>query len=958
MGIIRKYENIARHMLTSKGAAIGVNDAFKVLRFGKTEDISPAYANNACKFCIEYEIGDYVGHLMVVQQDLAAFWKEMHDTAYTRALVIRKTSVTCIHDILDDINEYTLLDFKPEDIVNTPIPDGTYTKITITTSPSCFWFTGSLDIPLQFSTTIVEGKPVVKLPVSSKINSIDNDPTASTASHRYSLAAQLYGVNFNAFDKLAAMLPYKHYCNSIQTAAPSAQITDLIQILKNDAGVTAVSNQTANYPGINLYQCRIVYNGPVEGYCDIHNLSIVPAKPNGYGAVLSQFNKPRQDREYVLVIIPDVTYSSTLRPEPVFIHYGGAKPVRIERPPVHYWPLRKDRVNRGASADKPMFRARGEFTTRDMFGRSALVINQGDSGGPAGKAITPIGVDLPADKDFTISFDYAANYYKTTIASTLYLTSLTPDGADKAQNYFIINGCGNVEFKCDLGSPRLTITHPTGTINSWPHWVTLTFVRRGNRITVYRDGYTYMVFHDIQNKLTSFDSFMTYYANQAPSVKEFRYFDYALDAQQVKDAIVGKLDPVIEPSVPTEQPKPVHLWSLDGHGGDIGTSPVTLASVFSYREESPCTDGKQFAYNTVAGGSKLGVELDVSKDFTIAFDLAFYNPPSGYDGLGDLLSGNGTHTLSFHGTSPYLKGVGTWESTGTSDRLVSTLTKQTYRIQLVRKGDWVSYFLNGRYLRTQKWLDKTTTKWDRFGGPSTLSSYLSFRNLTYYDMALTDEQLVAESIDRVGVFTDDTPVTIPEPVHYWKLQDDLVNNGLSGKPMTAPFKFVERDTGKWATLSGGRVPQAFGPGIEMARSGDWIIDFELMVLSGPERNALLVTHVGAPWMNNPSVLALYYNKPYEVYGSGSDNHTKTLTNGVPARLTYRCTGGVTTLYMDGVKVVQYSNPTTGSFKGFRTTDGTDWFPSQMPENNTFIRKLGYWDTAMSKREFEALLKRK
>lgn len=739
MGIIRNVEKFIRATHRARGAVVPEDATFEVIRIApNASGMAPGLFSHDYNRYIEYRLGSYYGNARLNTVDLTTFWGQLQGSTYFRKMVILSTTVTSTHDVLADINRYTQLDLPADTVLDEPIPDGTYTKIRVNLKDNHPWFTGGLDVPLQFTTIIKDGKPIVTLPISPKLHECGADPAAAEEATRFPGSLVTYGINYTRTAELLSVPMVANF--SIEAGIPTAAIgTTLANALKHDDKRPWVCN--GGKVPYNLYGAFIVYNGPVGGYEDYINFE--PAnnqKEKHFGCLLNALQKPRTDREYVMVILPNMAYNTEFRNEPIFIHYGGEAAAEIERPPVHFWPLRKNRRNYGTDSTRPEFLARGEIMSRSFSDGTSFMFTMGAYAGLSGKAVTPLGVDLPADKDFTLTLDCASNITEGSITNIFNLGSVNSAGVTEPQNYFNFAEHGVLKYLCELTPPSFTRLDTLGANVFWPNWATYAIVRRGANIFIFTNGILSATYIGVGNALKVINTLISYNYRSMFSLRDIRYFDYALSARQVKTVNMGKLDPVVV-DVEVPFPEPKHMWELNGSTEDKGTDPVQLNQIFSYRLDNKSFDGKQVAYNSITGGSALGVQLKVDTDFTLAFNLCLNDPPSSYSGLGNILSGNGTHSLTTYGTSVELAGSTGFEQTAINDSNVSTLTNRQVRVQLVRKGNWLHYYLGGYYVRCQRWTDANTTYWDKFGGPSTLSNLLGFRNLTYYDTALSVEHL-------------------------------------------------------------------------------------------------------------------------------------------------------------------------------------------------------------------------
>lgn len=739
MSVIRSIPDFVRSKLRIEGGVyLPPDKPIEILERGDPATLLPGQNVAGYNHCLIIKVGDYCSSVLLARKDLTTHWGQIcSNTQLARKLILTKEHVTCIHDILDDINVWSQLGFMPSEISNDPIPDGTYNEITINCSPECLWFTGKLVIPLHKTTMISDGKPIIQLDVTPKLHNLRTPLTDAVARHPGGVLT--YADNFTQTADLLKMKA-AGMCWALTGAFISdtdgAKLAEIIRTVDNN-----IWEYSSTAKGYNLYNAVIAYNGPVEGYVDRIGCSYGNYAEDHYGHQLRSLNKPRQDQKYVLAIIPNPTYSTKLTMEPIFIHYGGERSARIERPPVHHWPLRNTRENFGTDPKQRPWTNRGKYAKLGTDAEASFVLScaalYSNNWG-----ISTIGADLPVDKDFTISFDIAhGNAFRYNLSNMRFM-----DIFNTAKNE------GTLAFIGTDTTPQIGLTANDRTDAfyasnlKWPHWHTVTFTRSGDQYLIYVNCELVGTHRATGAEIKVINAIDMPQNDHPMHLRDFRYFDYALDAAQVIDAAMGRMD-AQKAEVAVSLPKPKHYWPLMGSvapGDD--TAQVPLNPVFSFKSHAKVTDG-QYAYNSVQGGSELGVSLPTDKDFTLSYDLIFMDPPSGYTQMGHVFSGNGSHLISYYGTSPELAGSTAGDLWSVGDNNVSTFTNQVVRQQFVKRGNLLSLYINGRYVRSQYWTDVATTFWNKFGGPTTLSNYMGIRKLRYYESCLTEAQLVVETLN-------------------------------------------------------------------------------------------------------------------------------------------------------------------------------------------------------------------
>lgn len=738
MGVIRKVPEFVKDKLrTIHGAAINFNEPVEMVKYGPPATTFPDAPAAGYNHAVLMKIGAYAARLLINREDIAAHWAAICDNRQlARKMVVKKTTIANTHDLLDDFNEFTQLGLETFEVVSKPIADGTYTEFEFEVTPKCYWYTGKLTVPLHTPVMIVGGKVQVQIPVSPQLHQLATP--LPTAASRYPGSLLTYKLNYTAVDVLMSIEAAPMGWTISGNGITQTQATALITALKTVDSQRWLWETTPN--PLNLYNASIAYNGPVEGFVDRINGTYGAMRENHYGHIIRKLNKPRQDKKYVLVIIPDPAYCTNLLAEPIFIHYGGDRLSTVTRPPLHFWPLRINRLNYGADPSRPSWTNRGVLNSHGNECRGSFLLNNGGGYGAAAAAgKSTIGVDLPVDKDFTFSFDIAHQHF--TQVSTIVAFQDIKNPSNRA-NAIVLSGPNANPMIGTAANIRSDAFYRD--IIVWPNWTTITVTRQGDVYLIYANGEVVGYNPSQPGGISVINCIAIDAASHPFSIRDVRYYDYALDAQQVIASSLGRLDPVVQPQ-DTVLPTPKHNWPLNGDPTAVDDKAgVPLNPVFNYVTRAEMTDGTKLAVNGTTGGSPLGVDLPTNVDFTISYDVAFYKPPSGYDQLGYLLSGNGSHAISFYGTSPELAGSTVGDVFAVNDASMSTRTDMLMRQQLVKRRNILSLYVNGRYIRSQYWTDATTTVWNKFGGAATLSSYLGFRKLRYYDVALNESQLKAD----------------------------------------------------------------------------------------------------------------------------------------------------------------------------------------------------------------------
>lgn len=404
-------------------------------------------------------------------------------------------------------------------------------------------------------------------------------------------------------------------------------------------------------------------------------------------------------------------------------------------------------------------------------------------------------------------------------------------------------------------------------------------------------------------------------------------------------SITAGEEPVVEP-----YPKPLHEWLLMGNNKNTGTSTLSMTAPFKY-VRTPTG-----MWGTLTGGKTPqafgdGIELPTTGNWTLDFEFMIKSV-SAYNSI-------------FHESVPgaYVPGClcfyngGFYESHLTHAAHgkkvpINTVTRHT----VVCKNNRVDYYYNG--VKVESWSTQASRKAFRCfrntgGGDEQFAEDIShMRKLRFWDITL-------EGTDLDNLFNAEVPPEpdYPVPEHEWLLNGSYANTGNSTKQINNEFKFVDLPSGTWATLKGGRTPKSITQGAitELPRTGDWCVDFEMLVKERPIRNVVF-TPDGAD--ANGGHIMFYTNMLYEPYGNSSSIHTFEMPVNVPTRHTLRCVNKTIYYYMDGLLAQSWPSASTQPWRYFRSSFATT---EQMEEDKTYLRKIRFWQNGLSDIDFQAIL---
>lgn len=736
---------LSKLVQTKSIGGLNMSDDIEVLAIGAPADIRPGFTT-ARNTMMKIRSGDFVTHIAFDRVSASTFYTSRLANNPTGMVITKPDGVVSIKDIFKDFTDYIAQDFEEHEWLDVPLVINPNNTITFTASPTNYWFTGSMDVRLDAPTVIVDGRPIVKitpdvrdLTALNKYNSVTNG---------VELGMLVYDLDYGDFTNDLLMMDTSANVDwYLSTPSQSdAQNTLLAQILASVDGRAWTYNKTT--PSLyNIYGGGVIYNGDVDNFYSIltQNTYTDNHQFDGPGLMTRDMQRPRKDKQFVMVYLINGATGTAKAANYcyLFIHYGPDRGPdyyeQEDKPPVHHWPLAKgSRANHGLSNDP--FGPCGTVTEHLASGWPTMILNkQGNTTYPP---ISPhyIGPKLPVNVDFTLSFK----------------TWVTGNAASGAQYMLAIYKAGSaLQSRGNMGAITEQNWQPLGT---WPlikempgvckrvspHRATITFVRRGALLYLYIDGLLSQIASG-ESEIDYVDVFRHYNTDQQVALSDFYYFDYALNSKQVRKMIAGDMDldktfPVYQPA-----PEPLHYWPLNGVLDNLGTSKQAINGVFDWKQ----VGSEMWAARTSGGGGQaLGVSLPIDVDFTFQFD--FYS--AGTVEYGSLLSGPDV-TVSHDGALKLYAGM--FYINGSE---AGVLPIATHRVSATRKHTWTIVHRNGAYYtyidgvqdrcfrRGAQALVNVTEAWTHFGrAPEYLNVADRTRNWKYWDVALTDEQVLVES---------------------------------------------------------------------------------------------------------------------------------------------------------------------------------------------------------------------
>ena len=753
MRIVKDIAAYLRGQLQLVTSAVVPADApVTILEIGTPAVVAPLDTTTK-NTAIKYAIGDYIGTVFYDRVDATAWWtKNVPSSVTTRKLAIRSTRMSCVYDILGDINKYTRLQLTESELVNTPFADGVVNTITLTFTEQAVWFTGTLVLSLEYPVYVSSGDVIKSADYTATLMHKGIIPGQDTSA-RYNPGLLTYDNDYSA--NTASLLaidavPIAGWDGSYIINSTNANT--IIAALKAVDGLPWAYNTPARVP-FNLYNAQIAYNGPVDGFIQQVMLGIAY---NGYGLVTDRIKLPRADKQFVMVILASsptstATLGSTnLTIDPIFIHYGNDILAESpDKPPVHHWPLNDDRRNYGTSETQPDFAASGKFLSVAETSEMGLVPDYYLSGYFSSGGSYYIGTDLPIDKDYTICFELSLYEQSTDASLAASLILQLYDWTTPSETL------GRVYVNADTNNQTMQKPTVNGTwsmsatrrasVGAWfPHWSSIAISRRGQWWYVYVNGQI-AAMHKGTTVLTKLNA-LWLPVSVGNCIRNFKYFDYGLSGDQIKrqdESIFNKPKGAKSATLPM----PLHRWPLDGTLVNKGSSTTPLANIFGFRDHAATRPGR-WAYRafTDPTSKALGVSLPIDRDFTVAFDYYTLSDNGGTDY--PFLVGNNTngagHWIVIAANHPLVENTDCLSGNRRGYRQIPV--NSAHRVTIVRDNGWFKCYVDGVVTSAGRVKDTSVTEWSHFGYMSGefMAGTISFRNLTYYDRALSCDEVMLD----------------------------------------------------------------------------------------------------------------------------------------------------------------------------------------------------------------------
>ncbi len=427
----------------------------------------------------------------------------------------------------------------------------------------------------------------------------------------------------------------------------------------------------------------------------------------------------------------------------------------------------------------------------------------------------------------------------------------------------------------------------------------------------------------------------------------------------------GRKRSTAELTVPYRKPR--HSWSLID-STDNGFLPMPFdypAPVFV--DPDMGSWGKFISTSTPIFPELLPADID----HTIAFEIMRTAVAVPYQNILINIGAAGEYNGSYPGAI-YIDTAGkigilgatsVWVRDGVANVLAAGHISE---VHIVKRQSLCYIYINQQLceLCTAPLLTKNTYSTMGVGNPSyVITEYV--RNLRYWDIGLTRQQVESLNNDVSTLVEEPNPVpinnpvypdgTYPKPVYEWLLQTDAKSTGIREDALPGTWTFTDDGTGKKYAHLGGTEPVSFPPELRMRVCGDYTYDFEVDLANLPWGYVYFFT-ASQTSTGLTGHLAYYDGRFYEYgvtpTGSNPDWASQTKYFG-KVRFTLRCIGGIVSMYINGVLQRTYSGAALSSniqWSGMRDLDGA---AAQFPTVIGF-RKMRYWGYGLTDAQLTAL----
>lgn len=727
---------VANDIRQRLGGAFAPNAKLEILKIGTPAALIPDYTTTYNTAMLVNIDDAYQQWLVYNRVDAATYYNRFWSTGSIRGIAFSKPAID-IYGALDDINKFLVTDFTQDEVYNDPIVAGDTLVVRFTAN--CRWFTGQVTLPIEAKHRTVNGKVMAKavynpavlrgaIRTQNKIN-----PGVLTYALDYDGTA-LLGIAPTGYIQSALT-------NGVLGSADSASIAAL---LKAKDGLPWQSTATASE--FNLYGGILLFNGAGLDFNISRMLSSTrngDPKNDTLGLLLSKFRLPRLTRRYLAVVLPSITYCTNLDRDLIFIQYGPSLNVatldaKPDPRPVHHWPLEGNYRNYGTDPKKPEFAVRGSFQIHLNIDGSNLLHVHRDTASLANNS--PIGAELPINKDFTFSFRYLHGSSDTAIAdAAVVFWQQSKQRGSFTGSVVTLGGLFTINASDTTYSAVTAANSVFSDTKTWPYTTCVTIVREGDEWAIYHDGMLRCCFRALVPLTTVIDSL--YCVNSYFYIKDIRYYDTALTPDQVRRMVC--LDPALGglPYTPDlTVPAPTYHFPLKGSLLDKTGTVEFISSqkgTAKYNNFSYGGVTTKYYYNTYTGSVPLSVGFQRNGDFTLQWDMVISDTGGGYqlwlDGITNVV---GVNLIGGWARSP----IGTL--VGSYSPATALIAGQPYKWTIVRRGRSIYYYLNSKFVYSEiiaegQVLNPLTRIWT----PSIMAGG-GIKDVKYWNLALSEDQVI------------------------------------------------------------------------------------------------------------------------------------------------------------------------------------------------------------------------
>lgn len=726
---------VANDIRQRLGGAFAPDAKLEILKIGTPAALIPDYTTTYNTAMLVNIDDAYQQWLVYNRVDASTYYNRFWSTGSIRGIAFSKPAID-IYGALDDINKFLVTDFTQDEVYNDPIVAGDTLVVRFTAN--CRWFTGQVTLPIEAKHRTVNGKVMAKAVYNPAVLR-----GAIRTQNKINPGVLTYALDYDgtALLGLIPTLPMQSaLTNGVLGSADSASIAAL---LKAKDGLPWQSTATAGE--FNLYGGILLFNGAGLDFNISRMLSSTyngDPKNDTLGLLLSKFRLPRLTRRYLAVVLPSITYCTNLDRDLIFIQYGPSLNVatldaKPDPRPVHHWPLEGNYRNYGTDPKKPEFAARGSFQIHlNIDGSNLLHVHRDTAGTPS----SPIGAELPINKDFTFSFRYLHGSSDTAIADgAIQFWQQSKQGGSLTGRVAVLGGLFTLNASATALSAVTAANSVFSDTKNWPYTTCVTIVREGDEWAIYHDGMLRCCFRALVPLTTVIDSL--YCVNSYFYIKDIRYYDTALTPDQVRRMV--RLDPALSglPYKPDlTVPAPTYHFPLKGSLLDVTGQYEFLATGKDKVQYSTVTYNgltTKFYYSTYNGISQLTKPMPRSDDFTLQWEMYGSAVPGNYNTWCE--GGTSEAAFTSSGFWFYTNGQASFGYVPST----ALIAGQVYKHTVVKRGRSLYWYLNGIFIKAELLPEGYVMKPITHIVTPSYNAAGAMKDVKYWDRALTEDQVIA-----------------------------------------------------------------------------------------------------------------------------------------------------------------------------------------------------------------------